>query len=337
MKKPIKTAVLSFGLSGKIFHSPFLEEHPGFQFHSIVERSKKEARHSYPNLKSYDSIDALLADPAIELVVVNTPNFTHFDFAMQALRAQKNVLVEKPFTVTSAEAKQLFEEALKRNLHVLPYQNRRYDSDFLSLASVIKSGKLGRLVEVHTRFDRYRYAIGPKYGKETQLPGSGLLYDLGPHLLDSLISLFGNPLKWTKTTGHFRPGTQVDDYVHIHLEYPNQLQVFVTTSLLVAAPLPSFIVHGTKGSYIKERTNIQEEQLLAGMTLSDLRYGIEDPGNNGVLTTIAEDGTKTVEEIIPVKSSYMHVFEDVYRTIREGKPYPVTQEQVLQQLEILEG
>ncbi len=337
MKKPIKTGILSFGLSGKIFHAPFLKEHPGFEFHGIVERSKKEAHHSYPHVKSYDNVDSLLADPEIELIVVNTPNYTHFDLALTALKAQKHVLLEKPFTVTSAEAKQLFEEAQKRHLFVLPYQNRRYDSDFLSLVQVLQSGKLGKLVEVHMRFDRYRYAIGPKVGKETPVPGSGLLYDLGPHLLDSLISLFGNPVKWTKTTGHFRPKTQVDDYVHIHLEYPNQLQVFVTTSLLVAAPLPSFIVHGTKGSYLKDRTNIQEEQLLAGMSLNDPLYGIEGTANNGVLTLINEDGSKTVEEIIPVKSSYMHVFEDVYQTLREAKPYPVTQEQILQQLEILEG
>ncbi|MEA1784749.1 Gfo/Idh/MocA family oxidoreductase [Arenibacter sp. GZD96] len=337
MNKPIKTGVLSFGLSGKIFHAPFLAEHSGFEFYGIVERSKNEAQHIYPNVIRFESVEALLANTEIELVVVNTPNYTHFEFAMMALKAQKHVLVEKPFTVTSAEAQQLFEEAKKQQRYVLPYQNRRYDSDFLSLVQVLQSGKLGNLVEVHMRFDRYRYAIGPKVGKETPLPGSGLLYDLGPHLLDSLLSLFGNPLKWTKTTGHFRPHTQVDDYVHIHLEYPNQLQVFVTTSLLVAAPLPSFIVHGTKGSYVKDRTNIQEEQLLAGMSLNDPNYGIEGSENNGVLTLIDADGTKTVTEIIPVKSSYMHVFEDVYQTIREAKPYPVTQAQILKQLEILEG
>ncbi len=337
MQQAIKTGILSFGLSGKVFHAPFLKEHYGFELYGIVERSKKEAHLSYPGVKSYDSVDDLMEDSSIELVIVNTPNFTHFEFALKALQHNKHVLVEKPFTVTSREAKQLFEEAKSRNLYVLPYQNRRYDSDFLSLASVIKSGKLGRLVEVHTRFDRYRYAIGPKYGKETQVPGSGLLYDLGPHLLDCLISLFGNPLKWTKTTGQFRPNTQVDDYVHIHLEYPNQLQVFVTTSLLVAAPLPSFIVHGSKGSYVKDRTNIQEEQLLSGMSLNDPKYGIEGPDNNGVLTLVKEDGTITKEQIIPEKSSYMHVFEDVYQTIRKGKPYPVTQEQILQQLQILEG
>ncbi len=337
MKQSIKTGVLSFGLSGKVFHAPFLKEHQGFEFYGIVERSKKEAQLIYPTVKSYDSVDALLADSAIELVVINTPNFTHFDFALKALQANKHVLIEKPFTVTSKEAKQLFEEGKKRQRCVLPYQNRRYDSDFLSLKQVIESGKLGALVEVHMRFDRYRYAIGPKVGKETPVPGSGLLYDLGPHLLDSLISLFGNPIKWTKTTGHFRPHTQVDDYVHIHLEYPQQLQVFVTTSLLVAAPLPSFIVHGSKGSFVKDRTNIQEEQLLSGMLLTDPLYGIEGPDNNGVLTLMNDDGTKTVEQIVPVKSSYMHVFEDVYQTIHEGKPYPVNEEQIVQQLEILEG
>lgn len=337
MKNTIKTGVLSFGMSGKIFHSPFLKEHDGFELNAVVERTKKEAHLTYPKIKSYQSVDELLANPDIELVVVNTPNATHFEFALKALRANKHVLVEKPFTVTSVQAKQLFQEAKLHNLCIMTYQNRRYDNDFLSIINVLDSGKLGNLVEVHMRFDRYRYHIGPKVAKETPVPGSGLLYDLGPHLLDMAISLFGNPINWTKTMGYFRPNTQVDDYAHIHLSYPKGLQVFITMSMLVVDVQPAFIINGTKGSYIKQRTDIQEKQLLEGMLPANPLYGIEVPDKYGVLTTIANDGKKIQEKITSVKSSYINVFEDVYQTIREGKPYPVTEEQIIQQLEILES
>jgi scyllo-inositol 2-dehydrogenase (NADP+) len=336
MKSSICTGLLSFGMSGKLFQAPFLAAHPGFELHAVVERSEKKAKDQYPAVLSYDSIEDIFADPSIELIVVNTPNYTHFDFAHRALQAGKHVLVEKPFTVTSKEAEILFAEARKNNLHILPYQNRRYDSDFLSVKEVLDQGKLGRLVEVHIRYDRYRYGIGPKVAKETPVPGSGLLYDLGPHMLDMVIALFGEPLEWSKTLGQYRPHTQVDDYAFIHLKYPENLQVYVTMSMLVADVQPAFTLHGTKGSYIKQRSDIQETQLLKSIMPDDPAFGIEDPKNDGLLTTVAEDGTKTQEKIPSVKSSYLNLFEAVYQTIRNGIAYPVTEDQILQQLAILE-
>ena len=236
-KKILKTGILSFGMSGSLFHAPFLNEHPGYHLTAVVERTKKIASKTYPKIKSYDTVDQLIADEDIDLVVVNTPNFTHFEFALKALRAKKHVLVEKPFCVNSAEAKELFAEAKRQDRSILPYQNRRYDSDFLAVKKVLDSGKLGAMVEAHMRYDRYRYHIGPKIAKETPVPGSGLMYDLAPHLLDMAIALFGFPLEWKKYTGQFRPKTQVDDYVHIHLLYPKGVQVFLTMSMLVVQPL----------------------------------------------------------------------------------------------------
>lgn len=337
MKNQIRTGILSFGMSGKLFHAPFIKAHPGFELAAVVERSKKKAQIDFPDIISYDAVDELLADPSIELVVVNTPNATHFEFALKAIKAGKHVLVEKPFTVDSAEAKQLFEVSKTHNRFVLPYQNRRYDSDFIAVRQVIDSGKLGRLVEVHLRYDRYRHHIGPKVQKETPVPGSGLMYDLAPHLLDIVISLFDIPLKWTKTLGHFRPHTQVDDYAHIHLIYPEEIQIFLTMSLLVTDPQIAFILHGTRGTYIGKRADIQEKQLLQGMSPNDPQFGIEDSGVQGVLTTISEEGLKTQEQIAPEKSSYLHLFEAVYQTIRAGIPYPITEPQIIQQIEILEG
>ncbi|WP_158837409.1 Gfo/Idh/MocA family oxidoreductase [Polaribacter sp. L3A8] len=333
----IKTGILSFGMSGQIFHAPFLDEHQNFELKAVVERSKKKAHLIYSDIKSYNTIDEILADSEIELVIVNTPNPTHFEFALKALKAKKHVLLEKPFTVNSSEAKQLFIAAKKYNCHVLAYQNRRYDSDFLSVKSVLASGKLGKLVEFHLRYDRYKYVIGEKITKETPVPGSGLAYDLGPHLLDAAISLFGTPLEWRKNVGKFRPNTQVDDYAHFHLLYPEGMQVFITTSLLVAEPQPAFILHGTKGSYVKDRTDVQEQQLQEGIKPSNPIFGIEATHKHGVLTTFTDEGLKQHENIISEKSTYKQVFDNVYNTIREGKPYPVTEEQIILQLEILES
>ncbi|WP_341220638.1 Gfo/Idh/MocA family oxidoreductase [Polaribacter atrinae] len=333
----IKTGILSFGMSGQIFHAPFLDEHQNFELSAVVERSKKKAHLIYSDIKSYDTIDEILADSEIELIIVNTPNPTHFEFALKALKAKKHVLLEKPFTVNSSEAKQLFNAAKKYNCSVLAYQNRRYDSDFLSVKSVLESNKLGELVEFHLRYDRYKYVIGDKVTKETPVPGSGLSYDLGPHLLDAAISLFGTPLEWKKSLGHFRPNTQVDDYAHFHLLYPDGLQVFITTSMLVAEPQPAFILHGTKGSYIKQRADVQEQQLQEGIKPSNPLFGIESTNTLGVLTYFNDEGVKKHENIISKKSSYKQVFDDVYGTIREGKTYPVTENQIIQQLEILES
>lgn len=337
MEKPIKTGILSFGMSGKIFHSPFQDAHGGFELTSVVERSEKKAQKIYPNIKSYDRVDELLADPTIELVVVNTPNATHFEYAMKCLKVGKHVLLEKPFTVTSNEAKQLFNEAKKRQLKILPYQNRRYDSDCKSVKNIIDSGMLGQLVEVHIRYDRFRDTISPKIFKETPVPGSGLMYDLGPHLLDQAISLFGNPLRWKKTRGIFRKNSLVDDYVHFHLEFPQGLNVFLTASLMVIDPQPGFVIHGTKGSFIKHRSDSQEKQLLEGMSPNNPDFGIEEAGKEGILTTLADNGAFIQEKLASEKSSYMDLYEQVYQSIRNDKPFPITEEQIIQQLEILEG
>lgn len=336
-KQAIKTGVLSFGMSGQIFHAPFLDEHKGFDLQAVVERSNKQAGEKYPGIKSYDTVDELMADDSVELVVVNTPNATHFEFAMKALRSKKHVLIEKPFTTTSEEAKLLYAEASKNGVQVFPYHNRRYDSDFQSVKSVLASGKLGNMVEAHIRFDRYKYGIGEKKAKETPGPGAGLLYDLGPHVLDQAISLFGIPEKWQKNVGHFRPKTQVDDYATVHLSYSNGLQVFVTASLLVADPQSAFVLHGTKGSFVKHRTDVQEKQLSEGMRPDAVGYGAEPTDATGLLTTIDDRGIQTKERILAAPSSYMRLFEDVYQSIREGLPYPVQRQEIIQQLEILEN
>ncbi|NJB35095.1 Gfo/Idh/MocA family oxidoreductase [Croceivirga sp. JEA036] len=336
MNNTIKTGIAAFGMSGSLFHAPFLRCHPQFEFSAVVERSKKKVHLDYENVKSYNSFDALLSDESIELVVVNTPNETHFEFALKAIKANKHVLIDKPFTTTAAEAKQLFKEAKKKGVFLLPYQNRRYDSDFLSVKEVVESGKLGNLVEVHFRYDRFRTAIVENSWKEDPAPGNGVIYNLGAHPIDGIISLFGIPLKWSKHSSSVRPNSQVNDYEHVHLLYPNNLRVFVTISLLVADPQPAFVLNGTMGTFKKHRTDVQENQLNEGMKPDNELFGVELPESEGILTTIDSNGLKKQEKIAAQKANYMNVFEDVYQTLRMGKGYPVTEEQIIAQLEILE-
>jgi scyllo-inositol 2-dehydrogenase (NADP+) len=335
---PIATGLLAYGMSGKLFHAPFLDLHPGFALRAVVERTQQRMAADYPSVRSYPSTEALLADPALELVVVNTPNDTHYVLTRQALLAGKHVLVEKPVATSVAEWRELSDLARQKGRQLLAYQNRRWDTDFGAVRRVVESGQLGRLIEVHFRFDRFRPLLHTKVFKEDGRAGSGVIYDLGPHLLDQVISLFGRPESFEKTTGRYRHGSQVDDFFTIQLRYPQGLNVWVTSSLLVADPGPAFILHGTLGSYKKDRTDPQEAQLLAGIKPTDDTYGREQPGQEGHLTLADPAGHN---RLLPPRAdaaapaTYMKLFEAVYQAIRHGQPYPIKEEELACQLEII--
>jgi predicted dehydrogenase len=338
MQAPIKTGLMAYGMSGRVFHAPFISAHHGFELRAVVERHKKKAAHDYPSILSYDKTEDLLNDKEIELIIINTPNNTHVELAKLALQAGKHVLVEKPIAASVAEVKQLYDLARRVNKYLMVYQNRRWDSDFLSVKEVIESGRLGELIEVHFRFDRYKAMLSPKTFKETKsMAPNGLVYDLGPHLIDQAISLFGRPLSFKKTTGKYREGSEVPDYFNYHLAYPNQLNVFLTSGLLIAEPLPSFVIHGTLGSYIKARVDVQEAQLDSGMAPTDPGYGTEPAGSEGKLVTIGLDNQKIIEYIPSDKGEYMHLFQAVYHMIRDHWLYPITEEHIAWQVELLEA
>jgi scyllo-inositol 2-dehydrogenase (NADP+) len=337
MNRKINTGLLAYGMSGKVFHAPFINAHPGFELHAIVERSKKLAGTDYPEIISYASVEEILADEKIELVIINTPSYTHYEYAKQALEAGKHILVEKPFTATTAQANEIFELANRLGKKAMVYQNRRYDSGFNAVKQIIESGKLGKLVEVHFRYDRYRNEIGPKIFKEEPYEASGLSYDLGPHLLDQAICLFGQPTTYHKILSKNRDHTKVDDYFAIQLSYPNELNVFLTASMLVADIQSAFVVNGTLGSFSKNHADVQEEQLLNGMKPTALGYGIENEADAGKLTLVTPDGGRTTEFIPSAKGDYRGIFEAVYQHIANDVPYPITKTDILTQLGILES
>jgi len=338
MTTPIITGLLSYGMSGRIFHAPFLTTNAGFKFKAVVERNQKKAGARYPDVMSYNSVDELLADEEIELVVVNTPNDTHFDFAIKALSAGKHVLLEKPAAATTVEVKIMYDLAHKVNRHLMLYQNRRWDSGFLLVKEVIESGRLGQIEEVYFRMDRFKRALSPKVFKETaSTPANGLVYDLGAHLIDNAIALFGRPLGFTKTTGIYREGSEVPDYFNYHLSYPNQLNVYLTSGLLIAEVLPGFVVHGTEGSFVKERCDMQETQLDGGMLPTDEGYGVEPEGSEGKLVLMDMDNKRTTEMLKAPKGYYNGLFDAVYHTIRNNALYPITEEHIAWQIELLEA
>ncbi len=337
MSSPIITGLMAYGMSGKVFHAPFLSTNPQFKLKAVVERNQKKMVADYPDVLSYNSVDELLSDEEIELIIVNTPNFTHFELAKRVLQAGKHVLIEKPACANAAEAKALFDEARRTGKQVFVYQNRRWDSDFLSVKEVIESGRLGKLTEMHIRFDRYKPELSVKPFKETgDTPVTGTGYELGPHIIDQAIHLFGKPLSFDKIETKQREGTEISDYINLRLVYPGGLVVSLVSGLLIADPLPAYVVHGSLGSFSKHRCDVQEAQLNIPILPNDPTYGEEPEGCDGKLVTIGIDGQKNIEMITAPKGDYNNLFYAVYHSIRQNALYPITEEHLVWQMEMLQ-
>jgi scyllo-inositol 2-dehydrogenase (NADP+) len=338
MPAKIINRIVSLRYVTKGISRPFISHHHGFELKAFLERNTKRAAEIYTGVTSYDQLDEIINDKDIELIVINTPNDLHYEHARICLLAGKHVLVVKPVSVTSTELKDLFLIADQQDRQLLVYQNRHWDSDFQSVVQVLESQVLGKLVEAHFRFDRYKIDLGAKAFKETQgHPGNGLLYDLGPHLIDQAICLFGKPVSSHKITAVQRPGSAVADYFSIHLSFPGHINVFLTGSLLVAKPQAAFVLHGTKGSYIKHRSDVQEFQLVNHIRPYDQQYGVESDGMKGCLTTITDSAKSTSDQPLVTKGSYSGIYDAIYQTIRDHTPFPVTMEQVLWQIGLLQS
>lgn len=333
--KPINTAICSFGMSGWVFHAPFISTHPGFNFYAVWERTKNLAQEKYPDVKVYRTLEEMLADESIELVVVNTPNNTHYSYTKQAMQAGKNVVCEKPFTVTVAEAEELVQLAKNSNLYLSVFQNRRYDSDYRTIKDVLDRKLLGNIVEAEFHFDRFKEELSPKVHKETAGQGTGALYDLGSHLIDQALQLFGMPTAVFADIEAMRPISQVDDYFEVLLYYPS-LRVRIKGSYQVREALPGYVIHGSKGSFIKPKTDVQEGQLQEGKLPTDTGYGVEPETEKGLLHT--ESDGKIMREYIPsLNGNYTAYYEGIYNAIRNKAPLPVTAEEGMNVIKIIEA
>lgn len=333
--KPIKTALCSFGMSGRVFHAPFIHLHPGFELYAVLERNKNLAEAKYPGIKTFRALEAMLADDAIELLIVNTPNNTHYEYAKLGLEAGKHVLVEKPFTLSAEEAQKLIDLAKKKNKKLTVYQNRRWDSDFKTVQDIVNKKLLGKIVEAEIHFDRFKPGLSPKIHKELPGPGTGLLYDLGSHLIDQAIQLFGMPGKVFADVRIVREISKVEDYFELILFYDN-LRVKLKGSYLVRDPLPAYILHGSKGSFIKPRADVQETELQAGKSPADADWGTEPEIGKGLLHTEI-DGYLTRGYIPSLKGNYMEFYEGLYKAIRQNELLPVTASEGMHVIRIIEA
>jgi scyllo-inositol 2-dehydrogenase (NADP+) len=331
--KKIKTALLSYGMSGEVFHGPLLEAHAGFEVVSVWQRNpRKTARHPYPVRTDYQDI---LRDPAVELVVVNTPNETHHSYAKEALEANKHVIVEKPFTVTTNEADELIALARSKDRLLSVFQNRRWDADFLTVRRVVEGKLLGKLVECEIHYDRFRNYIEPGTWKEESKPGTGILYNLGSHLLDQALVLFGMPRYVDARMGIQRPGGRVDDFFDIRMEYEDFF-VILKSSYLVREQGPRFILHGTEGSFVKSGIDPQEQALKDKKMPGTPGWGSEPRQWWGKLNSTIE-GKQVEGPFETVPGNYSAFYDNVYEALLEGKSLAVKPEEARRVIQLIEA
>ncbi|MFP9117046.1 Gfo/Idh/MocA family oxidoreductase [Flavobacterium sp. RNTU_13] len=332
--KKIKTALLSYGMSGKVFHAPFLTLHEGFELTGAWERTKDLIRQDYPNVKRYGTLEELLADD-IDMVVVNTPVDTHFDYTKKVLQAGKHALVEKAFTTTAAEAEELDALAKAKGLKLTVYQNRRWDSDLKTVKQVLESGDLGDIVEAEIRFDRYNPNLSPKAWKESANAGAGVLKDLGPHIIDQAIYLFGYPKSVFADIRTLREGSVVDDNIDILLYYPDK-RVRLHAGFFNKEMVPSYILQGRNGSFMKHRGDMQEDTLKTGAKPNLNDWGTEPEALSGILN-IVKDG-ETIKKTIPtLQGNYYGLFDGVYKAITENTTEPVTAQDGTRVMKIIDA
>lgn len=330
----IKTALLSYGMSGKIFHAPFLELHDGFELLGSWERSKHLIQLDYPNVKSYATLEEVLQSDA-ELIIVNTPVGTHFEYAKQVLLTGKHAVVEKAFTTTVAEAQELADLAKKKGLKLSVFQNRRWDSDLKTVQKIVTDNVLGELVEAEFHFDRYNPLLSPKAHKETLNDGAGILKDLGPHIIDQALYLFGFPKSVFADIQITREHSLVDDWFDISLFYPD-FRVRLKAGFFVREANPAYVIHGKKGSFLKPRGDVQEDELKLNKKPNLDSWGTEPKELEGLLHT--EINGKIVKEKIPtLQGNYYHYFDAVYQAIADNKPEPVTAQDGVRVMQIIEA
>lgn len=330
----IKVGLAAFGMSGKVFHAPFLSTNPNFELRKIVERSKELSKELYPQARIVRTFSELLTDD-IDLIVVNTPDSTHYEYCKQALEARKHIVVEKPFTTTIEQGQELIRIAEEKHLTLSVFQNRRWDADFLTVQEIIRKGLLGRLVEYESTFQRYRNFIKPNTWKETGESGGGLTYNLGSHLIDQALVLFGMPEAVYAETAILRDGGKVDDYFVIRLLYPD-VRVNLKASYLMKEPLPRFILHGTLGSYIKYGVDKQEAALVAGEKPDQPHWGEETEAEWGILN-IETNGKDIREKYPSLKGNYGEFYQNIYEHIKEQKPLITDARQVIQVIKVIEA
>ncbi|MGB3005987.1 MAG: Gfo/Idh/MocA family oxidoreductase [Chitinophagaceae bacterium] len=331
----VKTGICSYGMSGKLFHAPFLETHPGYELTAIVERHNNDSKERYPNAKLYRSVDEMCTDKELQLIVVNTPTHLHYEQAKLVLQSGKNLVIEKPFAVTVKEAEALTAMAEKNNLFLSVYQNRRYDGDYRAVKNVLEQGLLGELREVEIRFDRYRPSFGGKQHKEGDMVGAGNIYDLSPHLVDQAIQLFGFPKALFADVWKMRDDVSAADYFELLFFY-DKMRVRLKATVIARESTYAYILHGMKGSFLQQRSDLQEEQLQLAVKPSLESWCKASPVPDGILHTEV-NGEVIRKETTSTPGNYMGYYDDVYKALTGKGPNPVPAADGIKNMRIIEA
>lgn len=272
--KRISVAIVGNGMATRVFHAPYIAATPAFHLAAVVARRADAALP--PGALRRGDMAEVLGDPAIDVIVIATPTDTHAALAAQALRAGKHVVAEKPLALSLAEARALVALAQERDRRLVAFHNRRWDSDFLAVRAAIEAGHIGRVVHVESHFDRFRPQVRDRW-REQAGPGAGVWFDLGPHLVDQALLLFGMPQGVSADIAPLRDGAPTDDWAHVVLRYADR-RVVLHAGMCVAGGSPRFIVHGTHGTLVKQRLDPQEAQSVAGLRPGDAEWGVDpDP------------------------------------------------------------
>ncbi len=331
----IEVGLVGFGLAGRAFHAPVIRAVPGLHLAAILQRSGDEAAEKYPDVQIARRLDELLAIPEIRLVVIATPNDTHYALARECLAAGRDVVVDKPFTTTVEEAKSLVQFAKDSGRMITVYQNRRYDGDFQAIRKLVADGTLGRMVHFETNYDRFRPQLKPGAWRETARAGSGILFDIAPHLIDHALVLFGLPEAVTADVRIERENSVADDAFDIMFHYPRGMRAVLRSSILAAAPRPRFVLYGTHGSFVKHTFDPQENNLRHGNIPADTAWGAEPEENWGVLTVPAADGFAQ-RRIPPANRDFRDYYANVRDALLGKAALAVTPEWALDVMRLLE-
>ncbi|UPG91290.1 oxidoreductase [Luteibacter aegosomaticola] len=328
---PIPTGLIGYGTAGAFFHAPLIAAAEGLRLAAIGSRRIEEISRDFPEARAYENPQDLISDPSLQLIVIASPNDTHAPLARAALEAGKHVVVDKPFTLNTAEAQALIALAAEKRRLLSVFQNRRWDNDFLTVRRLVEDGRLGEVVYFEAHFDRFRPEIKQGW-RETQVAGSGLLYDLGAHLIDQALVLFGVPQAVTADVTKQRAAAKVDDYFHVVLDYGHRRAV-LHASVLVRDPGPRYLVHGDGGSFVKYGIDGQEAALREGKRPGGTGWGEDDPALFGRFTDA--DGTTTLIDTLPGR--YTEYYEGVATAIRGEGDLPVSAQEARDVIRVIEA
>jgi predicted dehydrogenase len=323
----IEVGLIGFGLGGRCFQAPVIRAVPGLHLAAILQRTGDSAAQVYPDTRIVRNIDELLAIDSIRLIVIASPNQTHFPFAKRCLEAGREVVVDKPFTTTVAEAAELLKLAEKLGRVLTVYHNRRFDADFQALRETVAAGDLGRIIRFESTYDRFRPARKPGAWREQPGPGSGVLFDLAPHLIDQAMILLGKPTAITADIRTERPGFSTDDAFDLLLHYPEGARALLRATMMSAAPRPRLVVLGEKGSYLKREFDPLEPNLRNGQIPSGPSWVVEREENWGELTLV-ENGNVSVRKV-PSIGDWREFYANVRDAILGKAPLLVTPQQAL--------